>query len=281
MGKINTISKVSGKATALWKGFIKKSPVFVVLTSLTVVGVLGLGVGGTLAATGVIPNPFASSASVESSPETDYSGQGRIPIGDGTLPSDVGEWGAVASCPPEEEVCELGRRGSELIQSGWTGTIYNFSRDGFYSYTMVNVAYPDDVKTRVEINGRLFSSGGILDCKPIAPERFKQDWHGHCSTMTNAPFFQKEWLRAQFALCQPGGDTFVVEASGGGYSFRESGIIPPEYFDCPSAESAPSPSPESSSTPESSSEPTTSPTTESSPTPESSSEPESSPTPTP
>jgi hypothetical protein len=273
MGKFDIISKVAGKATVLWKGFIKKSPVYIVLSSLTVVSVLGLGVGGTLAATGVIPNPFASSTPDESSPEEleGSSDQGRIPIGDGTLPSDVGEWGAIAGlCEASVEVqCELARRGSELIESGWTGTIYNFSKDGYYSYSMVNVAYPDDLKTRVEINGRLFSSGSILDCKPIAPERWKQDWNGHCSTMTNAPFFNKEWLRGQFALCQPGGDTYIVEASGGGYSFRESGIIPPEYFDCPPAESSPSPTPEASPTPEQS------------PTPESSSEPESSPTPTP
>ena len=280
MGKIDIKTKVSDKAAALWKGFIKRGSVFIGLTGLTVVGVLGLGVGGTLAATGVIPNPFASSASVESAPETesDYSGQGPLPIGDGTLPSDVGDWGAMGcfSRVDEEVNCEyptngdeLARRGSALIQSGWTGTIYNFTKSGFYSQTLVNVSFPDNVTSKVEVNGRLLASSTIHDCKPIAPERFREDWSGHCSTMINMPFNQKEFLLTYLALCQPGGDTYVVEASGGGYYFRESGIIPPEYFDCPPAESSPSPTPEASPTPEQS------------PTPESSSEPESSPTPTP
>lgn len=280
MGKFNFITKVSGKASALWRGFIKKSPVFIVLTGLTVVSVLGLGVGGTLAATGVIPNPFASSSSVESSPEieTDYSGQGPTPTGDGTLPGDVGEWGAVASCPPQEEECELARRGTALINSDWTGTVYNFTKDGYYSYTLVNVVFPDDVTSKLEINGRLASSGTIHDCKPIAPERWPEDWSGHCSTMTNMPLFAKDFSRTYYGACQPGGDTYVVEASGGGYYFRESGIIPPEFFDCPPLEFTPSPTPEAvvvTPSPESSQTP------EPSPTPESSREPESSPTPTP
>jgi hypothetical protein len=273
MGKFDFPNKMSGKATALWTGFFKKSPAFIALSTLTVVSVLGLGVGGTLAATGVIPNPFTSTASDESAPEaeTDNSNQGRISIGDGTLPSDLGEWGAVGICPEEEE-CELARRGTVLIQSGWTGTVYNFTKDGFYSHTLVNVQFPDDVTTRVEINGRLMASGSILDCKPIAPERWKQDWNGHCSTMTNVPLISKEFSRGYFSACQPSGDTYIVEASGGGYSFRESGIVPPEFFECPPVESMPSPTPEGV---------VVTPSPESSPSAESSSEPTSSPTPNP
>jgi hypothetical protein len=60
MGKSEVASTLLSKAKAFWGWFIKKSPAFIVATSLTVVGVFGLGVGGTLAATGVIPNPFSS-----------------------------------------------------------------------------------------------------------------------------------------------------------------------------------------------------------------------------
>jgi hypothetical protein len=189
----------------------------------------------------------------------------------------VGDWGAVAGICTEEEKCELARRATELINSDWTGTIYNFSKDGYYSYTLVNVVFPDDVTSKLEINGLLASSGTIHDCIPIAPERWPEDWNGHCTTMTNYPLISKEFSRGYFDACRPGGDTYVVESSGGGYYFRESGIIPPEFFECPPVESSPSPTPEASPTPE----PTTSPTPESSPTPDSSSEPESSPTPTP
>ena len=53
MGKI-----LLSKAKTFWVWFINKSPAFIVLTSMTVVSVFGLGVGGTLAATGVISLPF-------------------------------------------------------------------------------------------------------------------------------------------------------------------------------------------------------------------------------
>lgn len=56
------MSKLLARAKSFWGWFLKKSPAFIVLTSLTAVSVFGLGVGGTLAATGVIPNPFVSSA---------------------------------------------------------------------------------------------------------------------------------------------------------------------------------------------------------------------------
>jgi hypothetical protein len=60
MGKLAFGSTFLTRATAFWGWFIKKSPAFIVLTSVTVVSVFGLGIGGTLAATGLIPNPFAS-----------------------------------------------------------------------------------------------------------------------------------------------------------------------------------------------------------------------------
>jgi hypothetical protein len=63
MGNLEFGKSLLARAKSFWGSFIKKSPAFIVLTSLTVVSVFGLGVGGTLAATGVIPNPFASAES--------------------------------------------------------------------------------------------------------------------------------------------------------------------------------------------------------------------------
>jgi hypothetical protein len=277
MGRLDFFTNVPGRVNPIWRAFIKRSPAFIALTGVTVVSVLGLGVGGTLAATGVIPNPFVSSTSEESSPEEleGSSDQGQPPMGDGTLPSDVGEWGAIGciravddavDCPDQTSPDELGKRGNALIQSGWTGVLYNFAGTGFYSHTLIDATVPGDLTTRLEINGRLAGSQTTHDCKPNEPR-------GNCENMLNIPFTQKNYLQTLYAACQPGGDTYVVEASGAGYYFRESGIVPPEVFNCPPAE------PTASPTPESSSEPTSSPTPE--PSPESSSEPTSSPTPTP
>jgi hypothetical protein len=279
MGKLDLVTKFSGRVNAIWGAFIKRSPVFIVLSGLTVVSVLGLGVGGTLAAAGVVANPFASSTSDESSPE-ELEGsldQSQPPLGDGTLPSDVGEWGSIGcvhsideevDCPGDLSPDELGKRGNILIQSGWTGVLYNFAGTGFYSFTLIDATVPGDLTTKLEINGRLMGSMGVLNCKPNEPR-------GNCNNMLNIPFNQRDFLLTYVPLCQPGGDIYVVEASGAGYYFRESGIVPPEVFNCPPAEPSPSP------TPESSSQPTSSPTPEPSPTPESSSEPTSSPTPSP
>jgi len=68
MRKSAVVSNWLSRAKSFWGWFIKKSPAFIVLTSLTVVSVFGLGVGGTLAATGVIPNPFASPVTKEAKP---------------------------------------------------------------------------------------------------------------------------------------------------------------------------------------------------------------------
>jgi hypothetical protein len=280
MGKIDIKTKVSDKVSALWRGFIKKSPVFIVLTSLTVVSVLGLGVGGTLAATGVIPNPFASSASVESSPETetDDSGQGPAPIGDGTLPSDVGEWKALG-CDFSQKDCqeESYRRGNVIRDSGWTGVTYNFSESGLSLWWQVRISTFEEVRMMFQINGHLVSSS-LSPCHPGNA--------GLCAGGLNNPLINN-MDSPSLTWCKPGGDVYLIEVAGGNVNFRETGIIPAGVIDCPTPSATTSPTPESSSepttspTPESSSEPTTSPTPESSPTPDSSSEPESSPTPTP
>jgi hypothetical protein len=58
MGKSRTINFLLSRVKSFWGWFRKKSPAFIVLTSLTAVSVIGLGVGGTLAATGAISVPF-------------------------------------------------------------------------------------------------------------------------------------------------------------------------------------------------------------------------------
>jgi hypothetical protein len=63
MGKLLVGKNLFSRAKDFWGWFRKKSPAFIVITSLTAVSVFGLGVGGTLAATGVIPNPFSTETS--------------------------------------------------------------------------------------------------------------------------------------------------------------------------------------------------------------------------
>jgi hypothetical protein len=60
MGKSELGTNLLSRAKSFWGWFIKKSPAFIVLTSLSAVSVFGLGVGGTLAATGYISIPFLS-----------------------------------------------------------------------------------------------------------------------------------------------------------------------------------------------------------------------------
>ena len=62
MGKFALGKSLLFRSKSLWLSFIKKSPTFIALTSLTSISVFGLGVAGTLAATGVITNPFASAS---------------------------------------------------------------------------------------------------------------------------------------------------------------------------------------------------------------------------
>jgi hypothetical protein len=82
MGKLEVGKNLLSRAKGVWGWFIKKSPAFIVLTSLTVVSVFGLGVGGTLAATGVIPNPFASQGPENNEALNSLSGE----------PGNEGEW---------------------------------------------------------------------------------------------------------------------------------------------------------------------------------------------
>jgi hypothetical protein len=78
MGNQESVKNLQSRAKEFWVWFINKSPVFIALTSLTVVSVFGLGVGGTLAATGVISLPFVSEP--EETTEQQAEPEASIPV---------------------------------------------------------------------------------------------------------------------------------------------------------------------------------------------------------
>jgi len=130
MGKLVFGGNLLSRAKTLWGWFIKKSPAFIVLTSLTVVSVFGLGVSGTLAATGLIPNPFVSSATeiLDSSPEDGLEGDSEVNYDEDEFPpwdfyfdygknqwsTEIGDWLPGSSWSP------LGS--SDTISYRWTNT---------------------------------------------------------------------------------------------------------------------------------------------------------------
>ena len=246
----------------MWNRFLKKSPLFISLTGLTVVSVLSLGVGGTLAATGVLPNGFPWTPATE---PADYESlrTSSPPPADGILPSDVEE--PVGSCPlgASQASCASklgtsGEKNQQLINSGWTGVKFSFTEQTIYLVWAANIT--DDgvgVNARIEING----TQQYARWDPC-------DWKGSktCGEV------HQVFITGQPTLCRPGGDTYLVEVVGAGLNFRETGAVPAGVIDCPTPAVTPSPSPETV---------VVTPTPEPSPTPNSSSEPESSPTPTP
>jgi hypothetical protein len=130
MGKSVVTTNLITKAKSIWGWFIKKSPAFIVLTSLTVVSVFGLGVGGTLAATGVIPNPFANQEPevANQEPDATSSEQGS----DSDFPDS---WFENNSLPPSEmwngEYSEAGDWITERTPLGSGGPIsYRWSTVG-------------------------------------------------------------------------------------------------------------------------------------------------------
>jgi hypothetical protein len=208
----------------------------------------------------MIPNPFTS----EALPETrvDPSEPTSNQPGSGFTPPESEEWQALTcdftqGFTATNQVCidEFTRRAHLLQDSGWTGVKYDFSKNGLYVFWLAQVTFAERPILVVEINGKELAGrwrGEGADpstpCRPTDP-------HGHCQGVLNYVFNQKDWLRTNFAACQPGGDTFVVQVSGGGFNFRETGKLPADVFDCPTAESTPSASPTASpsSTPSASS----------------------------
>ena len=101
------------RAKTFWSWFIKKSPVFIFLTSLTVVSVFGLGVGGTLAATGVISLPFVSgpeeTTEQQVAPEASIPGASNSPNSnlfatESNRPSETGPEGSVSLVVAQDRV---------------------------------------------------------------------------------------------------------------------------------------------------------------------------------
>jgi hypothetical protein len=120
------MTKMLAIAKSFWGWFIKKSPAFIVLTSLTAVSVFGLGVGGTLAATGVIPNPFVSSATEildsgsEGDSEVNYD-EDEFPPWDSYFDYGKNQWSTeIGGWLPGSSWTPLGT--SDTISYRWTNT---------------------------------------------------------------------------------------------------------------------------------------------------------------
>jgi hypothetical protein len=190
MGKSVVATNLLSRAKAFWGWFIKKSPAFIVLTSLTVVSVFGLGVGGTLAATGVIPNPFssqstladeaASSSSGEQSDEeesNDYDfGRDASPPREydwdgNTVNESVGEWAPGSTWTSLGSSGELSYRWStsklhtRFIGPCPPGLVSIFFSIPNYSYLSEPFYLP--------VSGtRVFSLSGLDNCRQLYTESF-------------------------------------------------------------------------------------------------------------
>ena len=279
MGKFQVGKNLLSRAKAFWGWFIKKSPAFIVLTSLTVVSVFGLGVGGTLAATGVISNPFVPPTEVPSAEEIEPSA--RIP-GDGAFPLDHDGFdnindGSITVCSNSEsqatlEDChaKLSKKFTAIADSGWTGVRFKMIQGGYYMMiaavpTPGTYESPSFISTKFSVNGVQKNSG--------------QTCFNYGSWAKGEVCVQEEYgpIHA-IGACLPGGDTYLIEVSGGGLNFRETGPIPAGVIDCPSLAptTEPSPTPTSEVSPTPTTEPYPTPPSETSPTPTT----EPSPTPT-
>lgn len=268
------MTKLLARAKSFWGWFIKKSPAFIVLTSLTAVSVFGLGVGGTLAATGVISNPFVSATQAPTEDEPEPSA--RIP-GDGTFPlehdgfdnlkdgSESGCSGATTEAAILECHAKLNKKFTGISESGWTGVRFKFIQGGYYM-VFAAVPTPGTSESPSFISSK-FSVNGVQQNTGQACYNYGSWGTGEvCVTQEYSPIDTS-------GACLPGGDTYLIEVSGGGLNFREAGLIPAGVINCPSqpspetsTEPAPSPTTEVP-TPEVTQDPSPIPTTEPSPTP--------------
>jgi hypothetical protein len=124
MGKLVFASNLLSRVKSFWVWFTKKSPAFIVITSVTVVSIFGIGVGGTLAATGVIPNPFVT-ASTEVTPPAEGS---DLEYPDNNFEND--------SLPPDE----LFIGNNESASGEWLSSRNPFGSGGPISYRWSTVA---------------------------------------------------------------------------------------------------------------------------------------------
>jgi hypothetical protein len=276
MGILEFGSNLLSRVRMLWGWFIKKSPAFIVLTTLTVLSIFGLGVGGTLAATGVIPNPLV--AEVPAEPTEIESDSTYRTQGNGSLPPGFDGFDSLSDFL-EQEICrdpdsdcwkEQTEKYNAIRDSGWTGVKINFIKGG-YRLLIVAVPAPATYESPTFITAT-FSVNGV--------------WRSTSNTCWNYGTWQKGDVCSgeeyspigSLGACLPGGDTYLIEVTGGGLNFRETGLIPAGSIDCPSPTptTEPSPTPTTEPSPTPTTEPSPTPTTEPSPT----ATPEPSPTPT-
>jgi len=282
------------RAKSFWGWFIKKSPAFIVLTSLTVVSVFGLGVGGTLAATGVISNPFVTATTAE---PTDIDSESNYQTeGNGSFPLELEEiYGGDNSYV---EICYKGtgnldwqglsqecldkatRQATALATSGWSGVRYSFF-PGVMHLTVSGVQVPGTPSSPAFIGINMSING-----QPPINSRSCYHYGTAHRPLVELPTCGFTWTPPLFPWlgCLPGGDTYEIWTDGGNLNFRESGIIPPGIIDCPTPTTTPSPTATTEPSPTPTTEPSPAPTTETSPTPTTEPSPapttETSPTPT-
>jgi hypothetical protein len=196
MGKSVVVSNLLSRAKAFWGWFIRKSPAFIVLTSLTVVSVFGLGVGGTLAATGVIPNPFAD----------------QEPEGDETLTSSSEEQGQ------QEEFYPWNYENSDRApwETKWDGTKFvSGTGEWLESSSWTSFGSPDYITYRWSTTElHVAYSGPCPANNEIVYTHYNMPNYGNLSARTKASFghgFSNQVVN------EPG--LFIGGFLGGFYSF--------------------------------------------------------------
>ena len=131
VGKSFFIIRFLERAKSFWGWFIKKSPAFIALTSLTVVSIFGLGVGGTLAATGVIPNPFATSSDSSAGDMPSNGGDSEVNYDEDEFPPwdtyfdfEKNQWSTeIGGWLPGSSWTQLGT--SDTFSYRWTNTHFH------------------------------------------------------------------------------------------------------------------------------------------------------------
>jgi hypothetical protein len=277
VGKLTLGSNLLPRAKSFWGWFIKKSPAFIVLTSMTVVSVFGLGVGGTLAATGVIANPFAAGQEPVLEPDpsettSDYA-PGEIPENELFLPGPKGPGWKNGVFDGND--AEYQKKSVDLHKSGWTGISFLVNKDG-YNLVARLPKNPNSSEVmcflEVKINGNVSDYLGILGsyCGTEGNEYITSG----VSSLSSRHNALAQW---ESSFCKGQTNTWTVRAHGWYTPTENSGTIPAGNVpdgarDCaeqpsqtPTTEPYPTPTAEASPTP--TTEPFPTPTTEASPTP--------------
>lgn len=211
------ISRSKAGFQSLRSWIVSKGTLGIAITaSLTAVAVF-VGVGGTMAATGVFPTlQAAPTAGATPTPTATASGS-AVPAQaqTGDLPADTPASGHLN-----------GDGLAKLQQSGWVGARFSFTPGGFQLIYagIISDSIGSNITTRVSFNGG--PGGGSTSC---GPGRIGQTCPGSTSgTLTYSPYSP--------SFCLPGGDTYSVTVIGAGINFSESGIIPAGIINCSAAQ---------------------------------------------